>query len=337
MSETAFDLATNMLVGDSDPLLNAPDNTVDPVVDAEPVVDTEDALTPDGESFTKIDPNTLDPVLAQVYKSMQADYTRKAQEIAGYRKLGADPDTLQRAYEFFNKMDTDPNYAKAVAEHVMNTLGGNQPVQDEDASDDFEFDKMLQMVSSFIIARHGIDPAQLGLRLNQSQALAEPSMDGRQNFARDRSHGSLMSFHEDCLNEVIDASDESEFRLSFIGVKSEELDKKASLEDKQFKVSRSMDEIRKSNDLITLKEEADEYVKQGIITPEQGKKFARLGLLRGNQYFSQEFSKIFADDPAQGGGAPGQIPGQVENPEAPSDTPLWDEEDFLPSDQQPTQ
>lgn len=141
MRETAFDLATDMLVGDSDPPITA-DNPVDPVVvDAEPVVDNQDALTSlDGESFTKIDPNTLDPVLAQVYKSMQADYTRKAQEIAGYRKLGADPDTLQRAYEFFNKMDTDPNYAKAVAEHVMNTLGGNQLVQDEEPSDDFDFD-----------------------------------------------------------------------------------------------------------------------------------------------------------------------------------------------------
>lgn len=213
---------------------------------------------------------------------------------------------------------------------------GEIQVHNLDVSDDFEFDKMLQMVSSFIIARHGIDPAQLGLRLNQSQALAEPSMDGRQNFARDRSHGSLMSFHEDCLNEVMDASDESEFRLSFIGVRSEELDKKASLEDKQFKVSRSMDEIRKSNDLPSLKEEAEEYINLGILTPDQGKKFARLGLLRGNQYFSQEFSKIFADDPAQGGGEPGQLTGQDTPPPASNNEPLWDEEDFLPS-QQPTQ
>lgn len=206
---------------------------------------------------------------------------------------------------------------------------GELQVHKLDVSDDFEFDKMLQMVASFIIARHGIDPAQLGLRLNQSQALAEPSMDGRQHFARDRAHGSIMSFHEDVLNEIMDPSDELPYRLKFNGVKTEELGKKADLEDKQFKVSRSMDEIRKANDLPTLKEEAEEYEKLGIITKDQAKKFARLGLLRGNQYFSQEFGKVFQEEvsgqPSLTEGQPGQI---GENPE-PTSERLWDEDDFI--------
>ncbi|WP_244944526.1 phage portal protein [Leptospira bandrabouensis] len=203
---------------------------------------------------------------------------------------------------------------------------GEIQVHNLDVSDDFEFDKMLQMVSSFIIARHGIDPAQLGLRLNQSQSLAEPSMDGRQHFSRDRAHGSIMSFHQDCLNEVFDPSDESPITLSFIGVKTEQEDKKADLEDKQFKVSRSLDEIRKANDLPTMKEEAEDYVARGIITKEQGKKMARLGLLRGNQYFSQEFGKIFSDE--------GQPQSDGEQPSIASDGHgelPWGEDDFLPS------
>lgn len=205
---------------------------------------------------------------------------------------------------------------------------GEIQVHNLDVSDDFEFDKMLQMVSSFIIARHGIDPAQLGLRLNQSQSLAEPSMDGRQHFSRDRAHGSIMSFHQDCLNEVFDPSDESPITLSFIGVKTEQEDKKASLEDKQFKVSRSLDEIRKANDLPTMKEEAEDYVARGIITKEQGKKMARLGLLRGNQYFSQEFGKIFSDEgQAQGGG---EEEGSPIASDSQGELP-WGEEDFLPS------
>lgn len=205
---------------------------------------------------------------------------------------------------------------------------GEIQVHNLDVSDDFEFDKMLQMVSSFIIARHGIDPAQLGLRLNQSQSLAEPSMDGRQHFSRDRAHGSIMSFHQDCLNEVFDPSDESPIALSFIGVKTEQEDKKADLEDKQFKVSRSLDEIRKANDLPTMKEEAEDYVARGIITKEQGKKMARLGLLRGNQYFSQEFGKIFSDEgQAQGGG---EEEGSPIASDSQGELP-WGEEDFLPS------
>lgn len=199
---------------------------------------------------------------------------------------------------------------------------GELQIHKLDVSDDFEFDKMLQMVASFIIARHGIDPAQLGLRLNQSQSLAEPSMDGRQHFARDRAHGSIMTFHEDVLNEIMDPSDELPYVLRFNGVKTEELGKKADLEDKQFKVSRSIDEIRTSNDLPTLKEEAERYLKDGIITDKQAKKFARLGLLRGNQFFSQEFGKVFQEEEE------GSQEGQNQEPEAPTEE-LWSDEDFL--------
>lgn len=38
------------------------------------------------EPFSKIDPNSLSPELKQVYKSLQADYTRKTQELAKMRK-----------------------------------------------------------------------------------------------------------------------------------------------------------------------------------------------------------------------------------------------------------
>jgi hypothetical protein len=37
---------------------------------------------PEVESFTKFDPNVLPEDMQQVYRSMQADYTRKTQEIA---------------------------------------------------------------------------------------------------------------------------------------------------------------------------------------------------------------------------------------------------------------
>lgn len=53
-------------------------------VETEVKEDTKDKGTE--ETFSKIDPSSLSPELQQVYKSLQADYTRKTQELAKMRK-----------------------------------------------------------------------------------------------------------------------------------------------------------------------------------------------------------------------------------------------------------
>jgi len=45
------------------------------------------------ELFSSIDPETLAPELKQIYKGMQADYTRKTQDVAGRRKEFDDRET----------------------------------------------------------------------------------------------------------------------------------------------------------------------------------------------------------------------------------------------------
>jgi len=173
---------------------------------------------------------------------------------------------------------------------------GDMQVHNLDVEDDFAFDKLLQMTASLIIARHGMDPAQLGLRLNQSSSLSEPSMDGRQNFSRDRIHGSIMTFHEDCLNEIIDPEMELPSKIVFVGVKTNDESKKADLHEKQFRTYRNIDSILKENDLPTMQDQANEALRNGIITEDEAKKFRKLGMLVGNQYVSQEISKVFTVD-----------------------------------------
>lgn len=51
---------------------------------------------PAEESFSQIDPKTLSPELQQVYKSLQADYTKKTQGIAETRKKAEEFDKLQK-------------------------------------------------------------------------------------------------------------------------------------------------------------------------------------------------------------------------------------------------
>lgn len=69
---------------------------------------------PAEEAFTNVDPNSLPPELQGIYRSMQADYTRKTQEVAEYRRLasemGVDPQQLQSAVEVYNNLQDPRNW-----------------------------------------------------------------------------------------------------------------------------------------------------------------------------------------------------------------------------------
>lgn len=68
-----------------------------------------------GASFTNIDPSKLPPELQPIYKSMQADYTRKTQETAEIRKrnevaeqLFANPDIQRAIYQTLYPQASQP-------------------------------------------------------------------------------------------------------------------------------------------------------------------------------------------------------------------------------------
>jgi hypothetical protein len=105
--------AINALVADDVPVMDTPmDNTPD----VEQVVE---------ESFTGLDPSSLPEDLQLYYKNMQADYTRKTQEIAEQRKqyqqlteYGIDPNYALEAVGFLQRLDDDPAFAADVARQL---------------------------------------------------------------------------------------------------------------------------------------------------------------------------------------------------------------------------
>lgn len=98
---------------------------------------------PAEEAFTNVDPNSLPPELQGIYRSMQADYTRKTQEVAEYRRiaseLGVDPQQLQSAVEVYNNLQDPRNWQDYYTE-----LGqaleqyGLMPSQDDGYEDGYE-------------------------------------------------------------------------------------------------------------------------------------------------------------------------------------------------------
>jgi hypothetical protein len=76
--------------------------------------------------------------MQKVYKSMQADYTRKTQEISDLRRqyesfseAGVDADSALQAVGFLEKLNNDSQFALEVAENIRQSLGTpdvSQPV-----------------------------------------------------------------------------------------------------------------------------------------------------------------------------------------------------------------
>jgi hypothetical protein len=104
------------------------------------------------ESFTNIDLNSLPPEVQAIAKSLQADYTRKTQEIAPLRKLGVDADVAAQAVEFVSRLE-DPDFQRQIYDRLAPQFGST------DKGDEFDFD---------------LDPADQGdPRDQQIQALTQ--------------------------------------------------------------------------------------------------------------------------------------------------------------------
>jgi len=82
--------------------------------------------TEDTDSFSGIDPNTLPEQLRPIYRSMQGDYTRKTQELAGWRRVGEElgvaPEDAANAVRFMKGLESDPDFALAVHDQLSQAL-----------------------------------------------------------------------------------------------------------------------------------------------------------------------------------------------------------------------
>jgi len=104
----------------------------------------------ESESFTKFDPNVLPEDLQGVYKSMQADYTRKTQEVADIRRQmsafsesGVDPSDALEATQFLQRLNSEPAIAAEFASDIQRRLeqmGFGQQVEQDDAPNDVSYE-----------------------------------------------------------------------------------------------------------------------------------------------------------------------------------------------------
>lgn len=133
---------------------------------------------PEAESFTGFDPNVLPEDMQKVYKSMQADYTRKTQEIAQIRQQyeslseqGVDPNDALEAVTLLQRMNNDPSFAASVAQDIQNRLeelGYANTVAQDDAPIDNETES------------YGDLPPQLQRELEEMRAFRQSMVEQQQ-------------------------------------------------------------------------------------------------------------------------------------------------------------
>ena len=143
-----------------------PDEATESVVMDETIVGDNQ---PEAESFTGFDPSVLPEDMQAVYKSMQADYTRKTQEIAELRRsyesfseAGVDADIALQAVGFLQELNTNPDFALQVAEEIRQTMGT------PDASQSVETFTSENVNNSY----EGLPP-QLAAELDEMRAFRE--------------------------------------------------------------------------------------------------------------------------------------------------------------------
>lgn len=102
---------------------------------AAPVAPSQETVEPgvtDPDSFTNINPAELPPDMQAIYKSLQADYTRKSQEIAPYRKLGMEPTELSNLVTWFQDLSSNPSAQLELYQNLHGFLSENGLLEAEE-------------------------------------------------------------------------------------------------------------------------------------------------------------------------------------------------------------
>jgi hypothetical protein len=141
---------------------------------AEPAVE---AGTPTSESFTAIDATSLPPELQEQYRNLQADYTRKMQEAAPYRKAleerGLSTEQAQQALDFVASLQ-DPAVQRQLYDELSGRLDTPDPGTEEDPYEDGVVDPRDRQMQELQDRLDRFEQAQTMARV-QAQVEAETS------------------------------------------------------------------------------------------------------------------------------------------------------------------
>lgn len=118
---------------------------------------------------------------------------------------------------------------------------------------EMEYAKLMHFLVSLICAVFAIDPAELGIKSDDSNNLAEASLDTRQGSSRDRGLTSVLSFIERICNKILQRIT-PDYQFKFQGHDLDEESKRAELAKKRMEAYTTVDEEREAEGLEPFEE-----------------------------------------------------------------------------------
>ena len=122
---------------------------------------------------------------------------------------------------------------------------------------DMEYQKYMEFTGALTCAIMGIDSSELGLRLNQAQAVLSENSDGKQIFSKNRGVREMLSGFSYVINRFLEVSGynfANDFRFIFNGMSTEDKGFEADLRKKDVETIKTVDEVRAELDLPPLKD-----------------------------------------------------------------------------------
>ena len=124
---------------------------------------------------------------------------------------------------------------------------------------EMEYSKLMHFLISIICAVFSIDPAEMGIKSDDSNNLAEASLDTRQGSSRDRGLSALLAFIEQICNKVLQRVTDK-YAFIFVGHDLEEDQKRADVAKARLEAFSTVDEEREREGLEPFGEDWSEMV-----------------------------------------------------------------------------
>ena len=124
---------------------------------------------------------------------------------------------------------------------------------------EMEYPKLMHFLVSLICAVFSIDPAEMGIKSEDSQSLFGSNLDTRQGTSRDRGLSSILSFVEGICNKIL-MRVTKDFVFAFVGDDLEEEEKRITIAKERLEAYSTVDEEREAEGLDTFDEDWSQMV-----------------------------------------------------------------------------
>lgn len=117
---------------------------------------------------------------------------------------------------------------------------------------DMEYQKYMEFTGALTCSIMGVDASELGLRLNQAQAVLSENQDAKQLFSKNRGVREMLSGFAYIINRFLDISGyefAKDFIFKFNGLNTEDKNFEADLRKKSVETDTTINELRKQKDL----------------------------------------------------------------------------------------